>query len=148
MAVDVRLTIRLVFLAHALATGSMFTRIPDIQTGLGIDAGILGLCLLGQPVGAIAIFLFAGRLIEALGTRTILLLALPLAAILVTLMAVAPTPLVLFLVFAVFGMTFAVSNVAMNVEAGAWDSSPPWRPVRPFAVHKSRRSGTSWPSCR
>ena len=28
---DRRLTIRLTFLAHALATGSMLTRIPDMQ---------------------------------------------------------------------------------------------------------------------
>ena len=53
MTLDARLTIRLTFLCHALATGSMLTRIPDIQAGLGIDAGVLGLCLLGQPVGII-----------------------------------------------------------------------------------------------
>lgn len=117
MGLDHRLTIRLIFLSHALATGSLFTRIPDLQAGLGIDAGVLGLCLLGQPVGAITVFLLSSRLIEAVGTRRVLLGAIPLAAALTALMAVAPTPMLLFAVFAIYGMVFALSNVAMNVEA-------------------------------
>lgn len=117
MGLDPRLAIRLIFLSHALATGSLFTRIPDIQTGLGIDAGVLGLCLLGQPVGAISIFLLSSRLIEAVGTRLVLLAAIPACAVLTALMALAPSPLLLFLVFALYGMVFALANVAMNVEA-------------------------------
>ncbi|MEO7221187.1 MAG: MFS transporter [Devosia sp.] len=117
MAMDSRLTIRLTFLLQALATGSMFTRIPDIQAGLGIDTGVLGLCLLGQPVGAIVMFLLSSRLIEAVGTRLVLLGAIPLASGLIALMPLAPTPLVLFAIFSAYGMMFALSNVAMNVEA-------------------------------
>ena len=112
-----RLLIRLAFLIQALATGSIFTRIPDIQAGLGIDAGVLGITLLGQPVGAILTFLVASRLVERLGTRILLLSGIPLAAVNVALLAVAPTPALLFLVFALFGVTFALTNVAMNVEA-------------------------------
>jgi MFS family permease len=111
------MSIRVTFLLHALATGSLFTRIPDIQAGLGIDAGTLGLSLLGQPVGAITVFLLSSRLIEAVGTRVVLLGAIPLCAGLTALMALAPTPLLLFAVFAIYGMVFALSNVAMNVEA-------------------------------
>jgi MFS family permease len=112
-----RRAIRLVFLIHALATGSMFTRIPDLQQGLGIDAGVLGLTFIGQPVGAIVMFLFSSRLVERVGTRPILLLALPLMAIGVLLMALAPSAPALFLAIAAFSALFAVSNVAMNVEA-------------------------------
>ncbi|MCR6656490.1 MAG: MFS transporter [Opitutus sp.] len=112
-----RHTIRLAFLCQALATGSMFTRIPDLQAGLGVDEGVLGLCLLGQPVGAILTFLVSSRLVEALGTRVVLLWGIPVAALLVGLMPQAPTPLLLFLVFALYGITFALTNVAMNVEA-------------------------------
>jgi MFS family permease len=117
VTVDPRLTIRLIFLLHALATGSMFTRIPDIQAGLGIDAGTLGLCLLGQPVGAILIFLLSSRLIEAVGTRPVLLWGIPLASLLIALMPLAPSPLTLFVVFVAYGTMFALANVAMNVEA-------------------------------
>jgi MFS family permease len=121
--VDQRLTIRLIFLLHALATGSMLTRIPDIQAGLGIDAGVLGLCLLGQPAGAIFIFLTSSRLIEAVGTRLVLLVGIPLAAILIVLMPLAPSPLLLFAIFAIYGMAFSLSNVAMNVEADRVEAS-------------------------
>src|SRR5690606_17633384 len=107
-----RRAIRLVFLIHALATGSMFTRIPDLQQGLGIDAGVLGLTFIGQPVGAILMFLFSSRLVERLGTRPILLLALPLMAIGVLLMALAPSAPALFLAIASFSALFAISNVA------------------------------------
>ena len=117
MGLDSRLTIRLIFLTHALATGSMLTRIPDMQAGLGIDAGVLGLCLLGQPVGAILVFLLSSRLIEAVGTRRVLLFAIPLISALITLMPVAPTPFLLFAALVLYGMMFALSNVAMNVEA-------------------------------
>lgn len=117
MGLDSRLTIRLIFLTHALATGSMLTRIPDMQAGLGIDAGVLGLCLLGQPVGAILVFLLSSRLIEAAGTRRVLLFAIPLISALIALMPVAPTPFLLFAALVLYGMNFALSNVAMNVEA-------------------------------
>lgn len=112
-----RLLIRLVFLIQALATGSLFTRIPDIQAGLGIDEGILGITLLGQPVGAILTFLVASRLVERVGTRITLLFGIPMAAINVALLSVVPGAPLLFVVFAMFGATFALTNVAMNVEA-------------------------------
>lgn len=117
MTLGPRHTIRLVFLCQALATGSMFTRIPDIQSGLGINESVLGLCLLGQPVGAILTFLLASRLVESIGTRTVLLWGIPLAALGVAGLALAPTPLLLFFSFALFGVMFALTNVAMNVEA-------------------------------
>lgn len=112
-----RHAIRLAFLCQALATGSMFTRIPDFQAGLGVDEGVLGLCLLGQPVGAIATFLVSSRLVETVGTRIVLLWGIPLAALSIAMMALVPTPLLLFLVFVFFGVLFALTNVAMNVEA-------------------------------
>ncbi len=112
-----RTTIKLVFLTHAIASGSLFTRIPDLQQGLGIDAAVLGFTFIGQPVGAMTMFLFSSRLIERLGTRVVLLAGLPLMAIGMLLMALAPSPFVLFMAFALFASVFALTNVAMNVEA-------------------------------
>ncbi len=117
MTLDARHTIRLTFLCHALATGSMLTRIPDIQAGLGIDAGILGLCLLGQPAGAILVFLLSSRLIEAMGTRLVLVWGIPIAAGMIALLPLAPNAILLFAALVIYGMLFALTNVAMNVEA-------------------------------
>lgn len=112
-----RTAIKLVFLTHAVASGSFLTRIPDLQQGLGIDAATLGLAMIGQPVGAIGMFLVSSRIIEASGTRNILLLCLPLLALCALLMALAPSALLLFAAIAVFSATFALTNVTMNVEA-------------------------------
>lgn len=112
-----RTTIKLIFLIQAIGSGSFFTRIPDLQLGLGIDAGTLGLALIGQPVGAVSMFLVSSRIIERFGTRATLLAGLPLMAIALLLMAVAPHWLGLAAAVAVFSALFALTNVAMNVEA-------------------------------
>jgi hypothetical protein len=70
-----RTAIKLTFLAHALASGSFFTRIADLQVGLGLEASTLGLTMLGAPVGAISMFLVSARIVEAVGTRTVLFYA-------------------------------------------------------------------------
>jgi MFS family permease len=112
-----RASIKLVFLVHAVATGSMFTRIPDIQLGLGLDEAALGAVMIGQPVGAILMFLVASRIVERIGTRRLLAVGLPALSAGVLLMALAPSPVALFVAFFGFSALFAVTNVAMNVEA-------------------------------
>jgi MFS family permease len=112
-----RTTIKLIFLIHALASGSFFTRIPDLQQGLGIDAAVLGLAFLGQPAGAIIMFLVSSRIIEAFGTRGVLLCGIPLMALALFLTALVPSAMGLFLAVAAYAAAFAVTNVAMNVEA-------------------------------
>lgn len=112
-----RSTIVTIFLMHALANGGLFARIPDIQDRLGIDEGTLGLALLGQPLGAITMFLFGSRIIEAVGTRRVLMFGIPSMSLGVALLGVAPSAAALFAIFAVYGMVFAASNVSINVEA-------------------------------
>jgi predicted MFS family arabinose efflux permease len=112
-----RSTIKLVFLIQAVASGSFFTRIPDLQLGLGLDAATLGLAFLGQPVGAIAMFLLASRIIEGVGTRVVLLAGLPLMALALVLMTLVPSAFGLFAAIAAYAAVFALTNVAMNVEA-------------------------------
>ncbi len=112
-----RTTIKLVFLTHALASGSFFTRIADLQQQLGIDASTLGLTMLGAPVGAITMFLFSGRIVEAVGTRVVLLCGIPLMALTLLMTALAPSAFTLFVAITAYTGVFAVTNVAINVEA-------------------------------
>lgn len=107
----------LVFYLHALAQGGVFSRIPDMQRGLGLDAAQLGLALLGQPAGAIVSFLVASHVVERLGTRTVILTTIPLMALILVGIALAPSLFLMWLGFAVFGAVFALSNIAINVEA-------------------------------
>ncbi|MDB5538364.1 MAG: hypothetical protein JWQ89_91 [Devosia sp.] len=107
----------LVFFLHALAQGGMFSRIPDMQRALGLDEAQLGLALLGQPAGAILSFLVASLVVERLGTRAIILGTIPGMALVLVLIALAPGLPLMWLGFAVFGGVFALSNIAINVEA-------------------------------
>lgn len=106
-----------VFFFQALSNGGLYPRIPDIQQALGLSEGALGLALMGQPVGALVIFLFSSRLIERFGPKLILIAALPMLAVGNLMLAMAPNLTTITVFFALFGATFAVSNVAMNVEA-------------------------------
>ena len=110
-------SIVLVFFLHALSQGGLFSRIPDLQRGLGLTEAELGLALLGQPVGAIAMFLVSSMLVERLGTRLIILFSIPALALAMVLTALAPSLQVMWLGFVAWGGVFALSNVAINVEA-------------------------------
>lgn len=107
----------LVFFLHALSQGGLFSRIPDLQRGLGLTEAELGVALLGQPVGAITMFLVSSMLVERLGTRLVILLSIPSLALAMVLTALAPNLALMWLGFVFWGGVFALSNVAINVEA-------------------------------
>ncbi|WP_413719502.1 MFS transporter [Silicimonas sp. MF1-12-2] len=109
--------ILLVFFAHAVAGGGIFTRIPDIQQGLAMSEAMLGLALTTASLGGLAINLVSGRIVRSLGVKPILVIGLPLLSLLSALTAYAPTVPVLFAVILGMGVSFSLTNVAMNVEA-------------------------------
>ncbi len=109
--------IMVAFFFQAFASGGLYTRIPDIQRALDLSESQLGLTLMGQPVGALLVFLFASRIVESAGPRLILAVGLVLLASWNVAMGIAPSQWVATVLFALFGATFALANVAMNVEA-------------------------------
>jgi MFS family permease len=104
------------FFVHALTIGALHTRIPDIQLQLGLSEAQLGLMLMGQPLGALAMFLFASPIIERYGPRLVILVLLPFATIGAALVAVVFDPVVIFVLLALNGMAFSLTNIAINVE--------------------------------
>lgn len=109
--------IKLVFLLQSIAGGAMVTRIPDLQQGLGLSEGELGLVMMGQPLGALFMFLFASRLVERFGTRLSLMVFIPIMAGFLIVQALAASGLILGAGLFGFAAAFALTNVAMNVEA-------------------------------
>ena len=105
------------FFIHALAIGALHTRIPDIQLQIGLSEGQLGLVLMGQPLGALSMFLFSSRIIERFGPRKIILVLLPVVTISAALVTVWLNPIAMFALLAVNGVGFSITNIAINVEA-------------------------------
>lgn len=110
-------TIMAIFFFQALASSSMFTRIPDIQHTIGMDEAALGLALMGQPLGALAMYFVSSQIIEKFGTRLIALIFIPALALIIVALAVAQSNLAATICFTFYGACFALSNVSMNVEA-------------------------------
>ena len=105
------------FFTHALAAGAIHTRIPDLQVAMGLSEGQLGLVLMGQPLGALSMFLFSSAIIEHFGPRRTILAVLPIVIITAALATVLLHPIALFVLLAFNGIGFSLSNIAMNVEA-------------------------------
>ncbi|MCR6670950.1 MFS transporter [Devosia ginsengisoli] len=105
------------FFVHALAIGALHTRIPDVQLLIGLSEGQLGLVLMGQPLGALAMFLFSSHIIERFGPRAVILWLLPVATVGASLVTVLLNPVAMFLLLALNGMGFSLTNIAINVEA-------------------------------
>jgi predicted MFS family arabinose efflux permease len=51
----------------SLASGAMYSRLPDIQRTLGVNEAQLGLVLMGAAVGSLLSLTFSAPLIEKLG---------------------------------------------------------------------------------
>lgn len=105
------------FFTHALAAGAIHTRIPDLQLMIGLSESQLGLVLMGQPLGALSMFLFSSAIIERFGPRRMILWLLPSVVITAALATVLLSPLALFVLLALNGVGFSLTNIAMNVEA-------------------------------
>lgn len=105
------------FFVYSFCMGSMFPRLPDIQLAMGVGEGQLGLSLIGSAVGTLISLTFAGRFIEAIGYRRVLLTAIPLLSALYALAVWAPSPLVFFLLLIPVGLTIGCIEVIINIEA-------------------------------
>ena len=105
------------FFIYSFAMGSIFPRLPDIQTSMGVGEGALGLALIGSAVGTLISLTFAGRVVEAIGYRRVLLVAIPLLSALYALASWANSPLAFFLLLLPVGLTIGAIEVIINVEA-------------------------------
>lgn len=112
-----QLRIMLIFSLHAIAQGSLFSRIPEIQRDLALDRDSFGLVLTGIPVGVLVGSLLISQLIERIGTRKTTMWFMAAFALAPLFAALVTNGVQLFFVLVVFGLTLSCTNVAMNVEA-------------------------------
>ena len=119
--------IRAVFFLHAISSGGLYSHVADVQKALGVDAATLGLVFLGFPIGSMLVFLFGSRVLEAFGTKPILIFGITGLSIATALFAVMPTPIALFVFFVGYALFYSLPNMAMNVEADRIEVASPRR---------------------
>jgi MFS family permease len=105
------------FFLYACAMGGIFPRLGDIQLGLGVAEGALGLALIGTATGTLISLSLAGPLIERVGHRRTLLALIPLMALLFALAALASSPAMLFACLLPAGLCIGAVEIVVNLEA-------------------------------
>jgi fucose permease len=105
------------FALHATTVGSLFARLPEIQKSLALSESTFGLVLLCLPVGVVLGSVVMAQAVEKWGPKRLMLVGIPLIAAVLLLVAAASSAATLGGALFVFGLAFATSNVAINVEA-------------------------------
>jgi MFS family permease len=107
------------FLTFALAgllTGVWVARMPALAAKFGTTEGEIGIVVLVWGLGAIVAMQALRGVMARAGSRTVLRVALPLTALSYVAVALAPAYGVLLAAVALFGMTFGITDIAMNAQ--------------------------------
>ena len=105
------------FAVYAFCMGNIFPRLPDIQHQMGVPEGVLGLSLIGTPLGTLFSLTFLAPVLEKIGFRRILLGAIPLLAILYAVAVQAPNPVTFFFLLIPVGLVIGCIEMIINTEA-------------------------------
>lgn len=108
------------FALNGFCFATLFSRLPDIRSGLALDNGAVGLLLLAISVGSVGSLPLSGRLIDRLGATAVTRMGAGCVALGLTVamagVAGGVVPLAA-LGLLVNGVGVAVWDVSMNVEA-------------------------------
>ncbi len=105
------------FFLYSFGLGGLFPRLGEIQRGMGVGEGALGLALIGTALGTLLSLAFASRLLERIGYRRALLCLTPLVAAFYALASCASGPLWMFACLVPAGLCVGAVEVVVNVEA-------------------------------
>ncbi len=117
------LAIRLVFLMEAVILGAWLPRIPDIKNTLLLSEGVLGICLVGMPLGTLVGFSFAARISHRFGLRTTCLWSGAGFAMVMILPMLAWSATSLFVALFLAGLSIAQIEISMNAKAGQMEQA-------------------------
>ncbi|MFC4050813.1 MFS transporter [Actinomadura syzygii] len=107
------------FLTFALAgllTGVWVARMPALAAKFGTNEGEIGIVVLVWGLGAIAAMQALRGVLARAGSRAALRVALPLTGVSYAAVALAPSYGVLLAAVVLFGMTFGITDIAMNAQ--------------------------------
>jgi MFS family permease len=119
-----------VFFVHGMLFASWVAHIPQVKVHLGIGLGLLGVALLGAPIGSILAMTAAGYLVPRLGSRRVLRSGIIGYCLAGALLGVAGNLIVFCVVFMLWGVFQGTLEVAMNTQGVAVEGAQ-GRPVMP-----------------
>lgn len=114
-----RATVGVMFFLAGITFASWASRIAGIQQKLGLSDAALGGILFTLPVGLMLSLPFSGWTITRIGSRKLLLFALPLYAVALAGLGFAQTTLALIACLFCFGFTSNAVNISVNTQAVA-----------------------------
>jgi MFS family permease len=107
----------IVFFVHGLLFASWVAHIPQVKANLGIGLGLLGVALLGAPLGSIVATSATGYLIPRFGSRRVLRTSMAGYCLLGALLGLPKSLVAFVFVYAVWGLFQGTLDVAMNTQA-------------------------------
>ena len=112
----VRLATSLFFFGMGFCFATWASRIPDIKSMLQLSEAGLGTLLFALPLGQLVGMPFSGRIVAKYGSRTIVIMALPIYAFCLTLLGLATVKWQLALGLFLFGFFGNFCNIAVNTQ--------------------------------
>lgn len=106
------------FFLFAASTGSLFSRMPDLQAALDVDKAELGLTLIGMAIGSLISLTLSSPLIVRLGTRNTVTICLLGVAGLLAVIPLLGDARAVFGVLFLLGLLAGALEIALNVEIG------------------------------
>ncbi len=114
-----RFAVTAVFFLIGCGSGTWAARVPAIKEHLHLSAGVLGLTLLGVPVGAVAAMSVIGAILVKVKPRRVVAVMFVPFGLAVCALSFVNSPWQLFATLFVWGASAGTIDVAMNTEAAA-----------------------------
>jgi MFS family permease len=105
------------FFLYAFGFGGFFPRLGELQRSMGLSEGQLGLGLIGAACGTLVSLTFAGRWIERVGHRRVLLMLVPVLPAIYALASHSSGAPALFLCLLPAGLCIGAIELVVNLEA-------------------------------
>ncbi|MGH9210768.1 MAG: MFS transporter [Acidimicrobiales bacterium] len=107
------------FFFNGAVFANWVARVPAIKDAIDAGTGTLGVALLGIAVGSLLTMPFAGKLCERYTSRRVVVATGAAVAVSLASLALAPNTVSLAVLLALYGGSFGLLDVAMNVQAVA-----------------------------
>jgi DeoR/GlpR family transcriptional regulator of sugar metabolism len=104
------------FFLNGTIVATWATRLPAVQSNLGLSASQLGIALLGAAVGTLAAMNLSGYLSARFGSKPVTVTAALCLYVMLSLLALAPTLPILVGILVLFGASNGSMDVAMNAQ--------------------------------